>query len=65
MHIRYPQFGSRVLLFNKIETKALERAADIAEHARSLIERDSNLDFELAQAEHACRNLITQKLTLA
>ncbi len=53
-----------VLMFNKQELAALERAAAIAERARDLVELDSDLDLELAQAEHGCRNLITQDLIL-
>ena len=55
---------TRVLRFNKNEIKALDRAASIAEQARLLVEVDSDLDLDLAQAEHGCRNLIAQELTL-
>ncbi len=65
MHIGTTNFGtSRILRFSKREIAALERAASIAEQARALVEVDSDLDLELAQAEHGCRNIITQELTL-
>jgi hypothetical protein len=41
--------------FSKQERQVLMRAAEIAEKARALVERESDLDYELARLEHAAR----------